>query len=195
MLEAARQRIDDAGHPLRITSRATIADSLVFNDRCKLCGDPFANRISLKGNVTLVCDDCVKGITSHLPEFTSGKQFDYAYQALASHFAGIPMDRLVSTSRQFPGHMRADVQAGIDRLFSDISAAVFRHLRRASLRDAELRGADPGWPECARDRAGAVSRRGCRRERAGEMSRQRPVALPDRRRSALRRGALLASRV
>jgi ATP-dependent Clp protease adapter protein ClpS/histone H3/H4 len=118
MLEAARQRIDDAGHPLRITSRATIADSLVFNDRCKLCGEPFANRISLNGNVTFVCDDCVKGITSHLPEFTGGKQFDYAYQTLASHFAGIPMDRLVSTSRLFPGHMRADVQAGVDRLFS-----------------------------------------------------------------------------
>ena len=119
MLEAARQRIDDAGHPLRITSRATKADSLVFNDRCKLCDQPFANRISLNGNVTFVCDDCVKGITIHLPEFTSGKQFDYAYQTLASHFAGIPMDRLVSTSRQFPGHMRADVQAGIDRLFSE----------------------------------------------------------------------------
>jgi ATP-dependent Clp protease adapter protein ClpS len=118
MLQDARQRIEDAGHPLRITSKATIADSLVFNNRCNFCGEPFANRISLKGNAAFVCDDCVQGITSHLPEKTSAKQFDYAYQALTSHFAGHPTDRLVTTSRQFPGHMRADVQAGVDRLFS-----------------------------------------------------------------------------
>jgi ATP-dependent Clp protease adapter protein ClpS len=118
MLEAARKSIADAGHPLRITSKATFADSLVFDNRCKLCGSPFTNRIPLKDKVALVCDDCVKGITSHLPEVTGDKQFDYAYQTLASHFAGIPMERLVSTSRLFPGHMRADVQAGVDRLFS-----------------------------------------------------------------------------
>src|SRR6266404_838328 len=46
------------------------------------------------------------------------KQFDYACDALNWHFAGIPRDRLVATSRQFPGHMRADVQAAIDKLFS-----------------------------------------------------------------------------
>jgi ATP-dependent Clp protease adapter protein ClpS len=71
MLKAARQRIDDAGHPLRITSKATFADSLVFDNRCKLCGGSFPNRISLKGIVAFVCDDCVKGITSHLPEVAS----------------------------------------------------------------------------------------------------------------------------
>jgi hypothetical protein len=37
---------------------------------------------------------------------------------LAWHFAGIPQDQLTATSRQFPGHMRADVQVAIDRLFS-----------------------------------------------------------------------------
>jgi hypothetical protein len=57
-------------------------------------------------------------ITSNLPEITRNKQFDYACEALAWHFAGIPQDQLVASSRQFPGHMRADVQAAIDRLFS-----------------------------------------------------------------------------
>jgi hypothetical protein len=66
----------------------------------------------------LVCDDCMCAVTSKLPEIVSKKQFNYACDALAWHFAGIPRDQLVSTSRLFPGHMRADVQAGIDRLFS-----------------------------------------------------------------------------
>ena len=57
-------------------------------------------------------------ITSNLPEVTRKKQFEYACEALDWHFAGIPRDQLVATSRQFPGHMRADVQVAVDRLFS-----------------------------------------------------------------------------
>jgi ATP-dependent Clp protease adapter protein ClpS len=119
LLEAARQRIDEAGHPLRITTRAGVADDEVLDTRCKLCGDLFGqNQLSLKGIMTLVCDECMDGIRSHLPELVSKNQFEYACHALAFHFAGIPSDRLVATSRQFPGHMRADVQAGVDKLFS-----------------------------------------------------------------------------
>ena len=119
LLEAARQRIDESGHPLRITSRSTPADAKLFNAKCKLCGDLFGlNKLSLKGGVTRVCDECMNGISSQLPEVVSEQQFEYAYQALASHFAGIPFDQLAATSRLFPGHMRADVQAGVDKLFS-----------------------------------------------------------------------------
>src|ERR1700759_3476453 len=119
LLEAARQRIDESGHPLRITSRAAIADNKLLDTSCKLCGDLFVgNQVSLKGIVTLVCDECMNGISSHLPEVVSKKKFEYACHALAFHFAGIPPDRLVATSRLFPGHMRADVKAGVDKLFS-----------------------------------------------------------------------------
>jgi AAA+ superfamily predicted ATPase/ATP-dependent Clp protease adapter protein ClpS len=119
LLEEARQRIDASGHPLRITSRITSADDKLFNAPCKLCGDLFGyNKLTLKGTVTLVCDECVNGISSQLSQVVRKKQFGYAYQALASHFAGIPLDQLAATSRQFPGHMRADVQAGVDKLFS-----------------------------------------------------------------------------
>jgi hypothetical protein len=72
----------------------------------------------LKGTLTLVCDDCVYEVTSNLPEVARNKQFDYACDALAWHFAGTPRDQLVATSRQFPGHMGADVQLAVDRLFS-----------------------------------------------------------------------------
>jgi hypothetical protein len=57
-------------------------------------------------------------ITSNLPEVTRKKQFNHACEALGWHFAGIPRDQLVATSRQFPGHMRADVQVAVDGLFS-----------------------------------------------------------------------------
>jgi hypothetical protein len=47
-----------------------------------------------------------------------GASFKFAFEALASHFAGVPHDQLATTSRQFPGHMRADVQVAIDKLLS-----------------------------------------------------------------------------
>jgi len=114
LLEAARQRIGVSGHPLLITSQA-----VAEGDRCKLCDAlSGANRLSLTGMVTLICDACMYEVTSNLPEVTRKKQFDHACEALTWHFAGIPRDQLVATSRQFPGHMRADLQVAIDRLFS-----------------------------------------------------------------------------
>src|SRR6266404_4552585 len=119
LLEAARQRIRASGHPLRITSKPVAGDDEILATRCKLCGALFGdNRLSLKGIVALVCDDCMYEMASNLPEVTGKKQFEYACEALNWHFAGIPRDQLVASSRQFPGHMRADVQAAIDRLFS-----------------------------------------------------------------------------
>jgi ATP-dependent Clp protease adapter protein ClpS len=119
LFEAARQRIRTAGHPLRITSRAVAGDDEILDGRCKLCGSLSSeNRLSPKGKLTVVCDDCMYEVASNLPEVTSKKQFEYACEALDWHFAGIPRDQLVASSRQFPGHMRADVQVAIDRLFA-----------------------------------------------------------------------------
>ena len=69
--------------------------------------------------MTIVCDDCMNEIRRTLPDVASNKQFDFAYHALSTHFSGTAADELVSTSRKFPGHMRADVQVGVDRLFSE----------------------------------------------------------------------------
>lgn len=46
------------------------------------------------------------------------KKFKYAHEAIAWHFAGLAHDEIIATSRQFPGHMRADVQVALDKLFS-----------------------------------------------------------------------------
>jgi ATP-dependent Clp protease adapter protein ClpS len=119
LLKAAQKGIGAIGVPLRITSEAVTEDDDTRDTRCKLCGAlSKKNRLSLKVMVALVCDDCVYEVMSKLPEVARKKQFNHACDALAWHFAGIPRDQLVSTSRLFPGHMRADVQAGVDRLFS-----------------------------------------------------------------------------
>jgi ATP-dependent Clp protease adapter protein ClpS len=119
LLEAARRRIRASGHPLLITSEAVAAGSEMRDGRCKLCGALSGKtRLSLKGTATPICDDCMCEIMNNLPELVRNKPFDTACEALAWHFAGIPRDQLAATSRQFPGHMRADVQAALDRLFS-----------------------------------------------------------------------------
>jgi AAA+ superfamily predicted ATPase/ATP-dependent Clp protease adapter protein ClpS len=114
LLEAARWRIKAEGHPLHITSQATVNDV-----RCRLCGELCEeNRLSVNGMPVLICDDCMHEVAGRLPELTRDKQFEYAFQALAWHFAGLRADQLTTSARQFPGHMRADVQAAIDGLFS-----------------------------------------------------------------------------
>jgi ATP-dependent Clp protease adapter protein ClpS len=119
ILKAARQRIDAADHRLVVTSEAVAEGSEMPDSPCKLCG-AFSNenRLTLRGVMTLVCDDCTGEVTNNLPEVTRTKQFSHACDALNWHFAGIPRDQLVATTRQFPGHMRADVQVAVDRLFS-----------------------------------------------------------------------------
>jgi ATP-dependent Clp protease adapter protein ClpS len=123
MLEAARQRIDASGHPLRITSVAVAGSD--ENGQCKICGALYKeNRPSLQGVATLICNDCIYEVATKLPE-VARDPFEYAFEALAWHFAGIPQNQLVATSRQFPSHMRADLQVALDRLFSASSIWFF----------------------------------------------------------------------
>jgi hypothetical protein len=119
LLETARERIRVAGHPLRITSRVSPLSHEIDDSRCKLCGEIFSdNQLSLKGRLTFVCDGCLYEVASKQSAVARTKQFEYAYEALEWHFAGTRLNQLVATSRQFPDHMRADVQSAIDRLFA-----------------------------------------------------------------------------
>lgn len=40
----------------------------------------------------------------------------YAFGVLDAYFEDVPLSKLVTTTRQFPGHMRVDVQAALDKL-------------------------------------------------------------------------------
>ena len=115
LLGVARQRIQASGFPLLITAEA--GDDI--GKDCKLCGD-FAgeNEIRVAGKKTPICDACMLAVAGNVSDIVGEKQFEYAGEALEWHFAGVAPDQLAATSRQFPGHMRADVQAAVDRLFS-----------------------------------------------------------------------------
>jgi ATP-dependent Clp protease adapter protein ClpS len=116
LLDAAQQRIRAAGHGLLVTAES--GDDIA-SGHCKLCGDfDGDNEVRLAGRTLMICDQCMLAVASHVSEVVQEKQFRYANDALAWHFAGIEPDQLVASSRQFPGHMRADVQAAVDQLFS-----------------------------------------------------------------------------
>jgi hypothetical protein len=91
---------------------------IVRHPRCE-------NEIDLANKAAFVCDDCVLAVASNAAGLSEIKRFTHADEALDWHFAGIATDELAATSRQFPGHMRADVQAAIDRLFSESAVRFF----------------------------------------------------------------------
>lgn len=116
MLATAQDRIRTNGHQLLLTIEPL--GGLNGENRCGFCGCVGRDDQCLfKGQTAMICDECVQVGATHLSEVSKKKQFNYAYEALAWHFAGIPKDQMVATSRQFPGHMRADVQAALDRVF------------------------------------------------------------------------------
>ncbi|MBV8923586.1 MAG: ATP-dependent Clp protease adaptor ClpS [Bradyrhizobium sp.] len=111
LLAAAREQIRAGGFPLLITSEAV-------SDCCDLCGaTPARTEVSLAAQTARLCAACVRAIAS-VPQDQQEGEFRWAWDALAWHFAGISQSGLVTTVRQFPGHMRADVQVAIDTLFA-----------------------------------------------------------------------------
>ena len=116
LLQAAQERIRASGHQLVMTAQAgDDMDTIVAS-----CAAIFPKIHSVwsarrRWSATTVSWQRQR----NLGAITETKRFDFACTAIEWHFAGIPLDRLVATSRQFPGHMRADVQAAVDKLFSD----------------------------------------------------------------------------
>lgn len=116
LLQAAEDRIQSSGHFLKITAEAS--DS-VHAARCKLCNAAFSDeRIRQPNSAMPICDDCALAVGNSMREVTRTKQFNFARSALEWHFADIPRDQLIATTRQFPGHMRPEIQLTVDKSFS-----------------------------------------------------------------------------
>jgi ATP-dependent Clp protease adapter protein ClpS len=73
-------------------------------------------RITRAGHPLRITTEAAAEVTASNP--SDALQFEFGCEAVDWHFADIPSDQLVTTVRRFPGHMRADVQAAIDRLFA-----------------------------------------------------------------------------
>ena len=115
LLDEAQRWIRTAGHPLRITSEAVGQEA----STCDLCGTPSPEaELVLAGNAASLCNTCVAAVAKAAETAREQAEVTFAREAIDRHFAGIPRQRLVTTTRQFPGHMRADVQAAIDKLFA-----------------------------------------------------------------------------
>ena len=123
LLRDVRQRVLASGHPLSMTSEA---GEDIGMRTCRMCRD-FAgdNEFRVGGKTIVICDKCALGVAKNFGKITREKQFEYANETLEWHFAGVPRDQLVATSRQFPGHMRADVQAAVDNLFGATAIRFF----------------------------------------------------------------------
>lgn len=107
LFKSAQQSIGLAGHRLQLTLEA-------IKSPCELCGKPEGQTDVRIGDRTVwLCSECMRAA-----DVTSSEQedFDFACDVLNWHFDGVPHSKLVTTIRQFPGHMRVDVQAAIDRL-------------------------------------------------------------------------------
>ena len=110
LLESAQQFIRTGRHPLLITSEA------VRTHACDLCGAPQGTtEFLVTGRTAYLCSECLM-LARQASDEVPGEEFRFANVALNWHFVGIP--QLVTRKRQFPGHMRADVQTAIDRLFA-----------------------------------------------------------------------------
>ncbi|QPF84568.1 ATP-binding protein [Bradyrhizobium genosp. L] len=113
LLESAEQLIRDKEQPLSITAEAVDAMR-----PCDLCESPKSSTKIFRGDgMACLCTDCVLAVRSS-SEDLPGDEFRFAVTALDWHFAGLPRNQILTRSRQFPGHMRADVQVAIERLFT-----------------------------------------------------------------------------
>src|SRR5262249_28603590 len=72
---------------------------------------------TVNGKTVYLCFDCLL-MAREASEDMSAEEFRLACVALDWHFAGIAKHELVTRTRELPGHMRADIQAAIDRLFT-----------------------------------------------------------------------------
>jgi ATP-dependent Clp protease adapter protein ClpS len=119
MLRAARRRIKDAGEHLRITAMPLGGGATGDDEfRCAVCGEPADEQDLVRGEHAPICAACVLTAAGRLSDAPRSRSFKSAHEAIAWHFAGRRQDEIVTTSRQFPGHMRADVQVALDKLFA-----------------------------------------------------------------------------
>jgi len=111
LLKSAHHFIGSAGHPLEVTSEVVRT-----HDGCDLCGAiKSTTDFMVNGKTVHLCSDCLL-LAREASEEMPADEFRLACVALDWHFAGIA--QLVTRTREFPGHMRADIQAAIDRLFA-----------------------------------------------------------------------------
>jgi ATP-dependent Clp protease adapter protein ClpS len=110
LFKSAKQYVWLGQHPLKITLEE-------IKTPCELCGKPKGQTDVRVGNRTVwLCSDCIRAADTVSTPPEPEKEFEHACDVLDWHFTDVPRSKLVTTIRQFPGHMRVDVQAAVDGL-------------------------------------------------------------------------------
>lgn len=123
LVATARERIEAADYPLRITLEPVPDDG---ETRCGFCFTAATEERTLfQGNATPICDACVQMAAGQLSDLSRRKGFKYAYEVINRHFANLAPNEIVTAMRRFPGHMRADLQRALDQLFAGDPIRVF----------------------------------------------------------------------
>lgn len=103
LIAECRRRVSEAGVALRLSVR----DGGEHANSCAVCAKQGKLLTSI-GN-SAFCDSCRVLVAQSLAQQTATKSFKHAHELLQWHFAGHNADDLITTSRTFPAHMRADV--------------------------------------------------------------------------------------
>src|SRR5690242_18224976 len=101
MLRAARQRIEDAGHPLCITAAPLGDETEDGAVHCGFCGKAADEQDLVRGEYEPICTECVLTVADRMSNAARSRTFKYAREAITWHFAGLAPDEIVTTSRQF----------------------------------------------------------------------------------------------
>jgi AAA+ superfamily predicted ATPase/ATP-dependent Clp protease adapter protein ClpS len=123
MVLEAQSHIDNSGYPLKLGAVVQRDESPTV---CAFCGMPKHGSAEIfEGRNVLICSSCLVDGIGKVKASTAVKTFRYAHEAITWFFVGVPKDELVATTRQFPGHMRPDVQSALDAIFTASTVRFF----------------------------------------------------------------------
>ncbi|MET0858997.1 MAG: AAA family ATPase [Telluria sp.] len=103
-----------------------MSDLKIFGGgRCQFClGSASDEKRLIAGNSAFICDECVERCSTvlrTLPQDEKPKPSKdrYLYQRIAKHFAPLPPQELLATSRTYPLRQQADLQNAVDELLGE----------------------------------------------------------------------------
>jgi ATP-dependent Clp protease adapter protein ClpS len=116
--DAARRYGEAHGSALPIVSEAMHPEG-AREQACSFCGARAADvRKLLEGRGAFICDECVRRGAEALSTDAPHQRFNFVYELLEWHFAGVPKDGITSASRSFPERVRADLQGAAEAIFA-----------------------------------------------------------------------------
>ena len=117
-VEAARRYGEAHGQSLPIVAEP-MHGAQALEQACSFCGARAADvRKLLSGRNAFICDECVRRGAESLAADAPHQRFNFVYELLEWHFAGIPKEGITSANRSFPERVRADLQAAAESLFA-----------------------------------------------------------------------------